>query len=224
MINNMKTLAAVIYLMILASFTVGCSSTRLLSSWKAEGEVLEPLKKVMVAGLADNEENRRLLEDNFITAFKSIGVNAIASHIRVDEKEAADGNAITAAARSMGIDRILLVHLVSNQRPQADRQPGSVLEPSSSQYTYGNYYPMVYADVRKPGYFPAHGKVGMESNLYAVDGGKRLWSATTEPVDAADMGKAARQSSKVTVQKLWKDDFIQPAFRINTEYGQIVWR
>jgi hypothetical protein len=56
--------------------------------------------------------------------------------------------------------------------------------------------------VHEPGYYSTHEFVRLESNLYETETDHLIWSASTETVDPADTGSAARELCRVLIRDM----------------------
>ena len=68
-----------IYILIVTLLFISCSSTKLLEQWKDPNTIDFKAIKVLVIGISQNEEARRLFERNLTAKLESKGVNAVKS-------------------------------------------------------------------------------------------------------------------------------------------------
>ena len=108
-----------------------------MNSWKPEDLPPETIQKVLIVGIAAEELNRRLSEDSLASALKNSGVDATVSYKHVNKERAADKNSFKEAAKQLGINHILLTHLVGTETKQRYNPPMTYAVPSP--HTYGKY-------------------------------------------------------------------------------------
>ncbi|TCK85694.1 hypothetical protein [Albibacterium bauzanense] len=178
----------------------GCSSTRLVSSWKAPDETVKQYNKVLVLGLMDpkNLELRENLEKGLVQGFLTNGMASGSAYIeygpkafeKLTEKEA------VAKITDNGYDAVLVVALLDRSKDK-DYVPGSV---SYRPYTYYNYfwgfYQTVYARIYNPGYYTESTNYTLEANFYDLSTKALKYSAQTKsfnPSSARSLGTELSQ-------------------------------
>ena len=185
----------------------GCSSTRVLSSWTAD-PAPGPLERVMVVGVAERESVRRLFEDGFAGALAEAGVEAVAGYTALPEARGIGTEAIRAAARDAGVDRILVSRTVGVEEREIHHPPVVRTLPAPRHRRFDDYYPMAYDYVYEPGYTTIHDYVKLESNLYDAGSGELLWSAVTETVDPEETGAVVDGLCRALVERMRIDGLL----------------
>ena len=203
--KHVTSLSALIAVLL---FLAGCSSTRVLHSWKEQTRNPDTIKNILIVGVTTNDLDRRLFEDSYAAALAEAGISARPSYTELVTERMASKDNIKSAARLMGMEYVLVTHMVKSDKRQVYRPRVTYTAPVGFYHSYSSYYPRVYTYVHEPGYYTTHEYVQLESNLYALDSEKLLWSAATETVDPKDIQKVAGELSKVLVKQMKADGVI----------------
>lgn len=181
---------------------ISCAASRITSTYMDDAYSGGPMKTAMVVGIFDDLKMRKIFEDAFVQQLTPAGVAAVTSYAWFPTDKEIDTTAVKKVARQKGIDRVLVTRLIGVEEKEVYNPPVTSPIPHPYYYSYGQYYSTVYHYVNTPGYTTTHEYVRLESNLYAVDSEKLVWSAATETIDPEDVGKAADTLCKVLVKNL----------------------
>lgn len=186
-----------------------CTTTSLVNMWKDPNGPRQPLNRVLVVTLRKSPATRRLWEDGFVASLNRHGVNATPSY-QLFPDAAPDTVALADAVRSRGFDGLLLAHEVSASNETRyvsgylSAEPVAYLSPWTGHY-YG-FYARVYA----PGYLETDRVVRYETEVYdAREGGRLVWSGTTESVNPASAAAVNKEIAHVVVPELVKSGVTQ---------------
>ena len=177
--------------LLIALFVAACSSTKITSLWKDE-TYQGPPRKVMVVGVAKNPGNRRIFEDEFVRRIKEVGADAIASYTMIPDQKQGSQQLIEAKVKETGADVVLITRL-GNRKTVRTYVPGTLTH-SATPFSYGgwrDHYPAYYGTwpdyygygsrmMYSPGYVDEDEYALMETNLYAADDNRLIWSASSE--------------------------------------------
>ncbi len=86
---------------------IACTSTTFSSIWKDETYQDHP-KKVLVISSFPNPATRRIFEDEFVTALKERGVDAVMSYTIMPDKVVLGKDALAVQAKETGADTVLV--------------------------------------------------------------------------------------------------------------------
>ncbi|MBE7171772.1 MAG: hypothetical protein INR73_14380 [Williamsia sp.] len=186
------------------------SSTKVTSSWKAEGAASNStsLKKIMVVALLPEKDRNlqqvmekglvdKLAEKNIqaFSAYQQYGPNSISRNERQALKR----------IKKSGVDGVITIVLLDKQK-ERDYVPGNVMaRPYGFYYNrFWGYYTTVYDRVYTPGYYETNTNYFFESNLYSLNADKLLYSAQTESFDPSSTERLAKEYSKSIVEDMSK--------------------
>ena len=140
------------------------SSTKLTAAWKFKPYSAGYVDSVLIVGVSDDAEVRKLFEEMFVKRFSQVGVQAISSLAVIPPEKEMDEDILksTAAEKSMGT--VLVTHLAGSGQKDV-YQPGAT-GPSRSTRYLGRYYPSVYGATHGSGMYKKKEFVKLVNNLY----------------------------------------------------------
>ncbi len=169
-------IASVFFLALLSS----CTSTKITSVWMDSKKAGTSFNDIMIIGIANEEHNRRLFEEQFANQLRAAGVESEVSYALLPQGTAIDRETVAAAIEGKTIDAIIVTHLVGVEEETVYR-PSMDYRPAYGYYDgLYSYYPHVHTYVHQPGYYTTHEVVKLETNLYEVATGKLVWSAQSK--------------------------------------------
>lgn len=181
-------------LMVFALLLAGCSSTYLAGSWK-NPEYTGQVNKVYIIGIAKNDTNRRIFEDELRSQLQAYGRTGISSYQDLPASKETDKSVIEAKAKQQGADAVFLTR-ATGQRTEQVVNPGRISSydtgprysgrrgyyPDPYYRNYGSYYSRSYDIVYEPATVTDFQIVTLEANLYDVKTEDLIWSAQLETV------------------------------------------
>ncbi len=197
----------------------GCASTEITSSWR-DPSFSRPIQKVLVLAVARQEGPRRSFEAIFSNDLENWGVRAIPG-FSVPLEANAPQETITAKARELGVDAILITKLVNLQKDRQqvtnidthyDTSPGYFSRRDGFGRTFPHYdnwyrdYSNSYTTVRS--YDVEYKILDLETSLYDFASGRLVWTALTRTVTAAAPAKEVADIVQVLVKQLSDDGLI----------------
>ena len=165
--------ATIFCLLIISS----CSNTKITSTWMDSKKAGTSYNDILIIGIAKEEHNRRLFEEQFSTQLTAAGIESEVSYRILPEGTEINRDNVSAAIKGKEIDAVIVTHMVSVEEETVYRQN------MDYRPTYGynnglyNYYPHVNSYVHQPGYYTTHDVVILETNLYEVKSEELVWSA-----------------------------------------------
>ncbi|WP_187774835.1 hypothetical protein [Pedobacter sp. BS3] len=193
--------------------SAGCSSTQLVSSWKAPDGTLQRYNKILVIALmgAKDRDIRESVENAMVTNLKSHGINAGSAYAEYGPKafEAADEQAALNRIRRNGYDGAFTIALLDKEKEKR-YTPGSV---SYVPYTYYNrfwgYYHTVYTRLYNPGYYSVTTNYMLEANFYNLSADKLEYSAQTKSFDPSSAQTLASEVSNTLIDDMIKKKIVR---------------
>lgn len=194
---------------------VGCSSIRVVDSWKNKEISNFNPNKVLVIGVTDNLTARTIFEDELVSQMKKRGMNAVQSVQVLDanftntKKNEEEIQQMISGLSDQGFDAVLIsaVKGVDTNRNYAD--------PSYSvgyRWTrFGRYY-YRYQDVYfHPGYYNQYKVFHVETSLYSLDSENEkslVWVGSLDLVDPKNIRTTVNQYVAAIMSRLEKDKVI----------------
>jgi hypothetical protein len=182
--------------MILPTLLAACSSTTLSGSWK-NPDYRGQIHKVYIVGIAKNELNRRIFEDEFSQQLLAQGVTGIASYKDLPSSADADQRVVSERVSANKADSVLMTRLVG-KRTEEVVTPGYVsgyssgpggFAPAPYYRNWGSYYDRRFEAVYEPPTVSQFEIATIEANLYDARSGELIWSAQLETVIESNIQK-----------------------------------
>lgn len=161
---------------VIALLSSCATTTELISSWKDDNYAGGHIKSIMIVGVSKDKGNRTTFERAFVEQFKGKGVEAVASIDILPKDEEPSKDSIKAAAEKLGIEAVMVTHLVSIDKDS------EYIPPSYSYSSMGPYYGQVHARQVSPGFNLDLTRVQLESNIYGTKTEKLIWSAQSRTI------------------------------------------
>jgi len=184
--HSMKKPFNFIALAALAVGLCGCASTSIKQSWKSPAFQGGPLQKVSVLAVEDRGDIRQALENRLVIAMRGHGQDAIATHsLLALSAIKADREAAAARLREAGAEAVLVVRLVdlTTYTHELQATPAMYVPIATGYDTFGWYDYCTVAFVNMGVVWGSTTQeVYLDSSLFDLKTGKRIWSALTRTV------------------------------------------
>lgn len=194
---------------------LGCSSTRLVSTWKNPDIVLFDAYQVLVVGMIQDDSARVEYETKFVEAFKEKGVDAVRSIDLFDveftsakrtEKELAE---VEQQLLEKGFDAILVSKVVGTENRRTFKEHINDVDKMLMRFT-NDYleHQEIYYD---PEYYDTFNIYHSETSLYCICVGKEIeliWRGEVDVTEPANVDKAIDSYIKVVTKSMGEQDVI----------------
>ena len=166
---------------IMAMMTVACAGTDLTTKQIEPTETMKPVSDILVILVADRDETRRVFEDRFVAAFKSVGVDAIGSAdaIPMPSDLELEKEVILQAVEKYESDAVLITHLADIEYAESRSRA------NPQEHGSYSYYGFLYRYYHDPGYSRTYSTIVLETNLFDVQTENLIWSGQTKSMDRA---------------------------------------
>ncbi len=194
----------IIYFALLISIS-GCSSSKITSSWKQKGAIIQKPMKIMVIGLI-NESDRSIqenMENHLVADLKKLGYNAVSSFKEYGPNSFKKGD--TAAAilklKNSGAYAVLTIVLLDKEKEQQ-----YVAKNYKNQFVGYGYemYPRIF----EAGYYVTNTSYFWESNFYNLKSAQLIYSAQTKSFNPGDAAALGHEYGKMIVKDMVKQKVI----------------
>jgi hypothetical protein len=213
-----KQLCEVAVLCVTSILLVSCANTKISQSW-VEPDNTKLYKDFLIIGIGESEQNRRAYESYFVEELASLGIEAIASYKLIKSDEKIDRDTVTKAIKGMGIDGVIVTHMVAVEEETVYR--------STMGYGYGgyggygmgygggyygglySYYPHVNSYVHDPGYYDTLETYTLETNLYDIESEELVWSARSQTFAPESVDEVIVDLTKLLINDLEDKNLIK---------------
>jgi hypothetical protein len=183
--KTMGTFASFLFASAIAAMVLcSCASISTKSTWKSSDFKGGPVQKVAVLAVAERATVRTALENRFANQLKKDSQPAVTTLQMLSLLEIKENKEAAAARlREAGADSVLITRLTSkstydSQPRQAPNAYYSIITGSPSE-GWHTYYTSAYSNVGAPR-SDSRDYYLLDTSLFDLDTGKRLWSCITE--------------------------------------------
>jgi hypothetical protein len=171
-----------------------CSSTTVKESWVKPG-YSNKVEDVYLIGIAKEEDYRRLFEEALKRQLSGQGVRSVASHNDLPKNQESNRDNIIKAMTVNGCDAVLLTKMVRKRKEAGTTGSGLQVVQVAPVPLYvapwysdwGAYYNQSYSVIDIQPTTPGTVTLTIESVLYDLKTGERVWSAQLETVKERDI-------------------------------------
>jgi hypothetical protein len=156
-----------------------CSSTTLRGSWKDEQYTGGPLSKLLVIGVAQNTQNQRNFEDEFVKRLEERGTAALASYRIFGAEARLEREVVENKVRDSDISAVLVTKLVGSKIETVHHPATTSVNRSGGWH---GYYSGSWDVTHRPASTEQYEVLSLESNLFDSQTSKLIWSASFETV------------------------------------------
>ncbi len=200
---------------LLVPLLCSCAATSLKGTWKSPEFRGGPATKVAVIAVDQRTMLRQGFENRLAAQISRTGATGITTYDLMalpdikQDKQAAAARFQAAGADSVAVLRLMDVDTYYREvRPGPSRYAGYVSGIES--YTWYDYYSVSFADF-SPTYGSLKQKVYLETSLFDLKTGKRVWSGLTQTVIKENSDRVAEADPLVaTIVKAMQTDRVLP--------------
>lgn len=211
-----KSLSKIVLLSVSAIFLASCANTKISQSW-VEPNNKKSYNDLLIIAIAESEQNRRAYESHFIEELKLQGIEAVASYTLIKSNEKIDRDVVAKAIEGLGIDGVLITHLVGVDEETVYRPATGYGYGGYGGIGYGggyygglySYYPHVNSYVNNPGYYTTHETYTLETNLYDVKSEDLVWSARSRSFAPGSVQEVIVDLTKILIEDLKQKNLIK---------------
>jgi hypothetical protein len=204
--------ARLLSLLVLAAAALGvagCGSSQLMNMWRNPDLPATPMDHLFVIAVKNDPARRRIMEDAFVKALSSHGVEATPSY-RVFPDALPDSAQVRDSVRAGGYDGVLVASRLPSQTSSVYVPGYTTIEPRTRYNTWRNAYYTYYVDVVHPGYVEEQKLVRHRVDVWSVgDNGQLVWSAVGQSIDPQSLSQVSQEISGRIVPELVKTGVIR---------------
>lgn len=211
----MKKLYLALGALMLITMVTGCASVSLVNSWRDAEAPAKLYRKILVVGVANNNQMRQVFEEVFSDELRKQKLTAISSYTITGVEAKQSRETLEEAVRKSGADGVLITRLVNLKR-NTTTQTGFVM--TDRGFTHPDFYDPVFMPTDMLGYYGAtvsyasfeHRSVEvttsnvatLQTTLFNAGTGRMVWSGTTSAVDPAGVVTISSRLSGVVIRAL----------------------
>lgn len=183
-----------------------CSSTKVVEQW-SDPDFHKTFTDVLVLSLNQDDTKRRVFESGFITELDKRQIESTPSYELIPNNSDLSVETIKDAIARTNIDGVLVMRQVKVKKEERYVPPR--VDYVGDPY-YGSFYGYygAFAPIYQPGYVTEDTVVHLETNLYAVDGEKLVWTGKTETFNPSNTNSLIDDLAKTIINQLSKAKLI----------------
>ena len=191
----------------------GCTSSKITSSWKTQDIPTYGINKVLVLGLIRDSDStiQEKMENHFVGDLLDLGYNAVSS-LQEYGKKAFDGIDEETALdmlKKKGVDAVMTIVLLDKSKETKYVPEAIGYSPHGHYYqSFWGYRSYTYSRIYEPGYYVTNSKYFWESNFYAVDTPKLIYSVQTQSFEPSTSESMAHEYGRMIVKNMVKQNVL----------------
>lgn len=194
---------------------MGCSSTRLVSTWKNPDIVLFDAYQVLVVGMVQDDSARMEFESRFADALKNQGVDAMRSIDLFDveftssQRSEQELEEVEQQLLDKGFDAILFTKVVGTENRRTFREHINEVDKMLMRFSTDYLeHQEIYYD---PEYYDTFNIYHAETSLYCICVGKEIelvWRGEVDVTEPTNVDKAIDSYVKLVTKSMGEEDVI----------------
>ena len=198
--SKIKNYAVLLICAVLAS----CSNTNLRETWKQD-EHSKSYKKLMIIGISDSQQTRRIYENHFVSELEKKSVHAIPSYTLINSKQIINRETVVAAIKDTDIDAVLVSYLVS-----ADEEVRHANSPLNMSYSGSVENNQISATIVSTRGRSRTGEVFvLKNDIYDAESNELVWSAYTKTVAPESIDEVVTDVTELLIGELFADELLK---------------
>ena len=200
----------------LFSLLIGCSSTRLVNSWKNPDIQNFNPKKLIVVGMTQNLNGRTLFEQKLKDELSLRGINTIKSleifnpDFTHSKKTEEDIKEIVKVLNKKGVDAVLVTAVKGIENKKIEHRGYYNIDYRYNRFR--NYY-FIYQDIYyQPSYYDKYKIYHVESSLYNINSDSErtlIWTGYIDLIDPSAVDKTVNSYVTEVIKCLEKEQLIK---------------
>ena len=197
---RIKKITLLLFCVVIAA----CANTSLVQSWK-EADLDKSYKHLMIIGISDSQQTRRIYENYFAAELNKRKISATPSYKLISSKEVINRETVLKAIQGTDIDSVLVTYLVSADSEV--KYSDSPLNPSYSGTPDDNLISATL--IANRGRASDSEVIGLKNDLYDVQAESLIWSAQTTTEAPESIDHAITEVTQLLINELIKDKIIK---------------
>jgi len=197
-------------LAMISLFSLSCASTKTTLTWVWQNENYQGglLDDIMVVGVSDNFERRKLFEDIMVEEFEDRDVKAVSSATVIPEEEELTRERILVEVEKLGLDAILITYLLWVKEEDKFVPPATSEYPATFDiYSYATGIYSTYG-----GSYSEEATIKLDTHVYEAESQMMIWSAKSRTILKGDdkrVSKLADTLASAVIKDLRKKKLIE---------------
>jgi hypothetical protein len=196
----MRKIISVLLIGAAALSITSCATTRFVSTWTAPDTANLRFEKILVLVIHNDENMRRLAEDEIVRLVKQ--AQAIPAYSLIPATEIGDLDKVMARIKQAGIDGAVVLRVVGESQRLTYVPGATTWYPGPYYGSLGGYHSWAWNAVQDPAYLRKDTLVRVETNIYSVINDKLLWSGQSETVNPMFLNVLVKDVATAAAEEL----------------------
>lgn len=198
--SKIKNYAVLLICAVLAS----CANTSLRETWMQD-EHSKSYKQLMIIGISDSQQTRRIYENHFVSELKKKNIDAVPSYTLINSKQVINRETVVDAIKDTDIDAVLVSYLVSAD--EEVRHQSSPLNMSYSGSVESNQISATIVTTR--GRSRTEEVFVLKNDVYDAASSELVWSAYTRTVAPESIDEVVTDVTELLIGELFADELLK---------------
>jgi hypothetical protein len=198
-------------LAVISSFSLSCASTKTTLTWVWEDETYQGglLDGIMVVGVSDNFERRRIFEDIMVEEFEDRDVKAVSSAAVISAEEELTRERVLAEVEKLGLDAILITYLLWVKEEDKFVPPATSEYPDAryARFNIYSYATGIYSSYG--GSYSEEAEIKLDTHIYEAESQMMIWSAKSKTTKAKYVSKVTDTLATAVIRDLREKKLIK---------------
>jgi len=200
-----RIIRSLIFVLILGFILTCSSSTQLENEWSDKSYNKEGFKKILIFGMATKSWKKKVFENEFRTAFKKYGIEAVSAWEELPASEKLNKETFEIYFKDQHIDAVLVASETGMSTKETMYGGGT----SFVAVGFYGFYVSTSPIYQVPGYLDEETVIYMDTKLFETTEGKLVWSATSQSYDPQTTSNVIKGVTYIVVDQLYAEDFIR---------------
>lgn len=197
--------------MVISLLSLNCASSTTNLTWVWKDETYDEgfLDDIMVIGVSDNFERRKIFENILVEELKDSGVDAVSGAAVIPADEELTREKVLAEVEKQGLDAILITYLVGVKRED------KFVPPATSEYPYPGYARFnIYSYTTGVysfygGSYEKRREINLDTHIYEAESQMMIWSAKSKTTNAETVTKLSETLARAIIRDLRQEKLIK---------------
>jgi len=196
-----------------------CSTGQVNSVWSDTSRTPTPYRSLVLFGLTNSAKVRQAMEDNFISALESRGVDTHSSYHLIQNSSLRYITRVRRAIRMSGAKGVVVSHLIAEETASSTPPPRLSVIPDHYP-SLKDYFKRTYREVCAPDYYTGYRALRLESNLYDAESGRLVWSGRSRRLDPHSEETTIGEVIATLVSRMGADGFLPASTKSGGQFAE----
>ena len=186
---------------LLSVFTSCATSTELYEVWKDTAYDGGFIESIMVVGVHQEFDKRKLFEDEFVSQLERNKVRAVSFAAETSPNRDLNKETVLTEAKNAGTETILVTHFIGIDRVEKHQADATRAAPRRA-YVFDRYAYLANDFTKYGGSYSEKKYVKLQTHLYETKTERLIWSASSETIDPQSVNDGIESLCRAAMNSL----------------------